>query len=99
MELPKPERVVPGTVPRGIVMPSQSVTQPEGRSEVNLKTHSAPNSNTEKKPDDSDDDPMTGAPASCLKTLSEECGESGRRRSGSTRSRRSQDPRNNGKSP
>jgi hypothetical protein len=61
------------------VMPSQSVTRPEGRSEVNLKTHSAPNSNTEKKPDDSDDHPMTGAPASCLKTLSEEFGESGRR--------------------
>jgi hypothetical protein len=43
------------------VMPSQSETRPEGRSEVNLKTHSAPNSNTEKKPNDSDDHPMTGA--------------------------------------
>jgi hypothetical protein len=42
-------------------MPSQSETRPEGRSEVNLKTHSAPNSNTEKKPNDSDDHPMTGA--------------------------------------
>jgi hypothetical protein len=80
-------------------MPSQSETRPEGRSEVNLKTHSAPNSNTEKKPNDSDYDPMTGARASCLKTLSEECGASGRRQSGSTHSRRSQDPRNDGKSP
>jgi hypothetical protein len=80
-------------------MPSQSETRPEERSKVNPKIHSAPNSNTEKKPDDSDDDPMTGARASCLKTLSEECGESGRRQSGSTRSRRSQDPRNDGKSP
>jgi hypothetical protein len=60
MELPEPERVVPGTAP--------------------------------KKPDDSDEDPMTGAPASCLKTLSEEFGESGRRRSGSTRSRRKARP-------
>jgi hypothetical protein len=38
---------------------------------------SAPNSNTEKEPDDwvSGDDPMTGAQASYLKTLSEECGQ------------------------
>ena len=73
-------------------MPSQSETRPEGRSEVNLKPHPAPNSNTEKKPDNSDDDPMTGAQASCLKTLSEECGEPDRRQSGSTRSRRSARP-------
>jgi hypothetical protein len=81
------------------IVPSQSETRPEGRSEVNLKTHSAPNSNIKKKPNDSDDDAMTGARASCLKTRSEECGESGRRQSGLTRSRRSQDPRNDGKSP
>jgi hypothetical protein len=81
------------------VMPSQSETRPEGRSEVNLKTHSASNSNTEKKPNDSDDYPMTGARAFCLKTRSAECGESGERQSGLTRSRRSQDPRNDGKSP
>jgi hypothetical protein len=37
----------------------------------------APNSNTEKEADDwvSGDDPMTGAQASYLKTLSEECDE------------------------
>ena len=41
------------------------------------KIDPAPNSNTEKEPDDwvSGDDPMTGAQASYLKTLSEECGE------------------------
>jgi hypothetical protein len=79
-------------------MPSQSETRPEGRSEVNLKTHFAPNSNTAKKPDDSSDDPMTGAQASHLKALSEECGEPDWRQSGSTRSRRSEDLRNNGNS-
>ena len=47
--------------------------------EVNPKTNPAPNSNTEKAPDEwvSGDDPMTGAQASYLKTLSEECGEPG----------------------
>jgi hypothetical protein len=70
MELPEPERVVPGTAPLEIPY----ARRPEGRSEVNLKTHFTPNSNT--KPDD---DPMTGARASCLKTLAEECGESRRR--------------------
>ena len=46
-------------------------------SEINPKIDPAPNSNTEKEPDDwvSGDDPMTGAQASYLKTLSEECGE------------------------
>ena len=46
-------------------------------SEINPKTDRAANSNTEKEPDDwvSGDDPMTGAQASYLKTLSEECGE------------------------
>jgi DUF3072 family protein len=41
------------------------------------KVDPAPNSNMEKEPDDwvSRDDAMTGAQASYLKTLSEECGE------------------------
>jgi hypothetical protein len=44
-------------------------------SEPNPKIDPAPNSNTEKDPDDwvSGDEPMTGAQASYLKTLSEEC--------------------------
>jgi Protein of unknown function (DUF3072) len=48
---------------------------PQGGSEANPKIDPAPNSNTEKEPDDwvSGDDPMTGAQASYLKTLSEEC--------------------------
>ena len=43
-------------------------------SESNPKIDPAPNSNTEKDPDDwaSGDEPMTGAQASYLKTLSEE---------------------------
>lgn len=47
--------------------------------DVNPKIDPAPESNTEKAPDDwvSGDDPMTGAQASYLKTLSEECGEPG----------------------
>jgi hypothetical protein len=46
-------------------------------SETNPKIDPAPNSNTEKEPDEwvSGDDPMTGAQASYLKTLSEECDE------------------------
>lgn len=46
--------------------------------EANPKNDFVQNSNTEKEPDDwvSGDDPMTGAQASYLKTLSEECGES-----------------------
>ena len=45
--------------------------------EVNPKIDPAPNSNTEKEPDDwvSGADAMTGAQASYLKTLSEEVGE------------------------
>jgi hypothetical protein len=45
--------------------------------EINPKIDPAPNSNTEKEPDDwvSGADPMTGAQASYLKTLSEEVGE------------------------
>ena len=47
--------------------------------EANPKIDPAPNTNTEKEPDDwvSGDDAMTGAQASYLKTLSEECGEPG----------------------
>jgi hypothetical protein len=43
--------------------------------EVNPKLNPSPNSNTEKAPDDwvSGGEPMTGAQASYLKTLSEEC--------------------------
>ena len=46
-------------------------------SETNPKIERAPNSNAEKAPDDwvSGNDPMTGAQASYLKTLCEECGE------------------------
>ena len=46
-------------------------------SKANLKMDPASNSNTEKEPDDwvSGDDPMSGAQASYLKTLAEECGE------------------------
>jgi Protein of unknown function (DUF3072) len=46
-------------------------------SDTNPKIDPAPNSNTEKAPDDwvSGNDPMTGAQASYLKTLSEECGD------------------------
>jgi Protein of unknown function (DUF3072) len=48
-----------------------------GRQRRQSEIDPAPNSNTEKEPDDwvSGDDPMTGAQASYLKTLSEECGE------------------------
>jgi hypothetical protein len=47
-------------------------------SDPNPKIDPAPYSNTEKEPDDwvSGNDPMTGAQASYLKTLSEECDES-----------------------
>ena len=48
-------------------------------SDTNPKIDPAPNSNsnTEKEPDEwvSGNDPMTGAQASYLKTLSQECGE------------------------
>ena len=49
----------------------------KNRDRINPKIDPAPNSNTEKEPDDwvSGDNPMTGAQASYLKTLSEECGE------------------------
>jgi hypothetical protein len=79
-------------------MPSQSDTRPEGRSEVNLKLDPAPNLNTEKKPDNSNDDPMSGAQASRLKALSEECGEPEKCQSSSTRPRPNEDTRNIGNS-
>ncbi len=52
-------------------MTAKSVRKP------NPKMDPASNSNTEKEPDEwvSGNDPMTGAQASYLKTLSEECGE------------------------
>jgi hypothetical protein len=51
-----------------------SVVSKDG-DEINPNIHPAPNSNTDKEPDDwvSGGDPMTGAQASYLKTLSEEC--------------------------
>jgi hypothetical protein len=55
-------------------MTSKSAARPNDGGEVNPKIDPAPNSNTEKEPDDwvSGGDPMTGAQASYLKTLSEE---------------------------
>jgi hypothetical protein len=59
------------------VMTSQSAARRQEQGEVNPKIGPAPNSNRKKGPNDrvSGDDPMTGAQASYLKTLSEECGE------------------------
>jgi Protein of unknown function (DUF3072) len=58
-------------------MTRKSAATSPGHSDSNPKIDPAPNSNTEKDPDDwvSGDDPMTGAQASYLKTLSEQCGE------------------------
>ena len=58
-------------------MTSKNAARPRGSGETNPKIDPAPNSNTEKEPSDwvSGNDPMTGAQASYLKTLSEECGE------------------------
>ena len=55
-------------------MTSKSAARPNDGGEVNPKIDPAPNSNTEKEPDDwvSGGDPMTGAQASYLKTLSKE---------------------------
>ena len=57
-------------------MTSKSAAWPNGGDEVNPKIDPAPNSNTEKEPDDwvSGGDSMIGAQASYLKALSEECG-------------------------
>ena len=56
-------------------MTSQSAAWPNGGDEVNPKIDPASNSNTKKESDDwvSRGDSMTGAQASYLKTLSEEC--------------------------
>jgi hypothetical protein len=58
-------------------MNSRSEARQNDRNDVNPKLDPAPGSNTEKEPDDwvSGDEPMTGAQASYLMTLSEECGE------------------------
>ena len=55
-------------------MTSKSAARPNDGGEVNPKSDPGPNSNMEKEPDDwvSGGDPMTGAQASYLKTLSEE---------------------------
>jgi hypothetical protein len=56
-------------------MTSKNASRSQNGDEANPKIDPAPNSNTEKEPDDwvSGGDPMTGAQASYLKTLSEEC--------------------------
>jgi Protein of unknown function (DUF3072) len=62
---------------RSSAMTSKNAERRRSDGEINPKIDPAPNSNTEKEPDDwaSGDDPMTGAQASYLKTLSEECGD------------------------
>jgi hypothetical protein len=62
---------------RSSAMTNKNAEPRRSDDEINPKIHSAPNSNTEKEPDDwvSGGDPMTGAQASYLKTLSEEVGE------------------------
>ena len=57
-------------------MSNKSWARPQAASEANPKSIRA-EFHTEKEPDDwvSGEDPMTGAHASYLKTLSEECGE------------------------
>jgi hypothetical protein len=58
-------------------MNRKSEEQRQGRNDANPKLDPAPKSDTEKEPDDwvSGDESMTGAQASYLKTLSEECAE------------------------
>ena len=55
-------------------MTSKNAEPRQSDDEINPKIDLAPNSNTEKEPDEwvSGGDPMTGAQASYLKTLSEE---------------------------
>jgi hypothetical protein len=55
-------------------MTSKSAARPHFNDEANPKIDPTPNSNTEKAPEDwvSGGDPMTGAQASYLKTLSED---------------------------
>jgi hypothetical protein len=59
------------------MMTSKNATRRQDVDQINPKIDPALNSNTEKEPDDwvSGDDPMTGAQASYLKTLSEELSE------------------------
>ena len=58
-------------------MTSKSAARPMNSDEANPKIDPAPNSNTEKEPDEwvSGGDPMTGAQALLPQALSEECGE------------------------
>lgn len=58
-------------------MTSKNVERRQSAGDINPKIDPAPNSNTEKEPEDwvSGGDPMTGAQTSYLKTLSEEVGE------------------------
>jgi Protein of unknown function (DUF3072) len=58
-------------------MTSENAERRRSDLDSNPKLDPAPTSNTEKEPDEwvSGDDPMTGAQASYLKTLSEECGD------------------------
>ncbi len=58
-------------------MTSRNAERRQSQDDINPKIDPAPNSNTEKEPEDwiSGGDPMTGAQASYLKTLSEEVGE------------------------
>ena len=60
-------------------MTGKMTARRKAEDEGNPKLDPAPSSNTEKAPDEwvSGNDPMTGAQASYLKTLSEECGEPG----------------------
>jgi hypothetical protein len=69
------EQFMNGSV-RGSAMTSKNAERRQSDGEINPKIDPAPNSNTEKAPDDwvSGGDPMTGAQASYLKTLSEEVG-------------------------
>jgi Protein of unknown function (DUF3072) len=59
----------------GVRVMTDKSARPQDGDEVNPKIDPAPDSNPEKEPDDwvSGGDPMTGAQASYLKTLSEEC--------------------------
>jgi Protein of unknown function (DUF3072) len=59
---------------RSSAMTSKSAERRQSDGAINPKIDPAPNSNTEKEPDKwvSGGDPMTGAQASYLKTLSEE---------------------------
>jgi hypothetical protein len=61
---------------RSSAMTSKNAEAQQSDDEINPKIDPAPNSNTEKDPDDwvSGGEPMTGAQASYLKTLSEEVG-------------------------